>query len=685
MKTIRKNGLKLLVLLFVAVFMTQTLCFSLGSPAMAEVISLASSTKVVALADTSVKQLKNAKELADWLTSGTETNVELAGGTGTVYDLKDQTYSTKATFAGVFNGNYCTILGVNKPLFGTVSGKNTEIKNVFIGTNSESPSKIESTSSQYVGAIARVSDSAKFVNCINNAPVSGTYFTNNRNSADDIVYVGGIVGYAKGTTQIEQCSNHASVTAGDNNQTLTFAGGIVGYAERATRVRCSYVAPVNKSETINVTATAIELTDASTTFKNKGESKYYNGLTHIVEEANSEVDKVKNEIAGYEGEASALQRSINSVKSEINSLENQIRNYDTKINNTQSKINKAKWYDVRKIGWAAEIVAYRIAQAGLRVAQGALWVSVGALEASRAIVYGAMEAAKFLLSTLAAVITYTLRDTNWLEVTANATKTVTHSDAYAYGIGYFVLPDSGVITSSSDKPVTSSYTLNVNTYAGYRQEKYKYPLKFWSTSEWLRGLYSSGDITDYITFKEENNYGPIINSYNIANSAARNKATKSSQVVENAFYYTTGIETYAQNRFIYIQDTNNSGSSNWYGMEKISVNKHQVHVSFEKQKLIYSTTGTNKDEIVVMLNNGRDFLDNWVKDFAGLGTKFDSKKFDRSLPFMVGSEYAPANASDTSKQQAITNILVSSDGIWGQNEAINNGFPYLKCRYWQEI
>lgn len=116
MKTKRKNVFKVLVLLLVTVFMSQTLCLGAGSTSSAEAISLAATKNIMALSDTEAKTLKDANELAAWLTSGTETNVQLTGGVGTIYNLAGITYETKENFSGEFNGGYCTILGLKKPL-----------------------------------------------------------------------------------------------------------------------------------------------------------------------------------------------------------------------------------------------------------------------------------------------------------------------------------------------------------------------------------------------------------------------------------------------------------------------------------------------------------------------------------------------------------------------------------------
>ena len=666
MKTIRKNGLKFLVLLLVAVFMSQTLCFSTGS-AMAEVVSLASqNSQVMALAD-DVKELKTAQDFADWLTSGTHTNVILAGGAGTIYDLSTCTYSTKSSFSGTFDGNYCTIIGLSKPLFKSLT--NAKIQNVYIGSGS-----ITSSTESNMGAIAQEAKGATVIrNCINSATIK---LTTVPNSTSVSLNVGGIVGHATGTTQIIECSNHADITAGNDatgatGATKAYAGGIVGYADGSTKVKDSYVAPLDVSDDINITAYAKIVKESATDLKKK--NMPYNGLSHVTQKINEDWQKAKNDLAGYQKEASTLQKSIDSLKSQIRNLDNKIASIENTIKARTREADNSRFKWKWSYMWGV-IAGLRAEQAALRVAQGALWVSVGAVEAARAVVYAAISTAQALLKVLNQFVSHIQYDNSVLQVTDKVTEQISKVDAYAYGIGYFVKPSSPRF--ADNKKIENSYTYNVNTIGGYYEQTYKYPLRFWSQNPWLGGVTTSSKFTFYVVLHEENNYGPITNNEKIV----------------SGIYYYTAPETYQENRFIWVDDdnyniskTNYSSNTNFYGLEKISVNRYRTWADFEKQKLIIATSGTNKDQITIYANNGRDFLDKWVSSYAGLGTVFDTRSFFHAIPTIVGNGNTDKITNNLNKSTIDNNITANgSSTIWGKSNLINNGYPYLKSRYWQE-
>lgn len=479
-----------------------------------------------------------------------------------------------------------------------------------------------------------------------------TYTSTNK---ADIIRAGGIVGYATGATEIDSCSNHASITAGKYDSTgatgvyTSYAGGIVGYAEGTTVIKNCYVLS-STDNNISIKANAITQKESPSVFRNKNQSLYYNGLTHLVTKVNQDLEKKKQEVAGYQGEASSLQKAIDKQHANIRAANNRIAQL-------RAEKSRLKWYQfgsklAKDVQIAAEYV--KIAAYG---------VAIGALEAARAVVYAAITAAQAIISGMAAVITYTLRDTNWLNVTSDATKTVRHVDAYAYGIGYFAILANA---KSDSKEISSCYTHKVEAVGGFHEAEYKYPLRFWSTSEFLRGTYASDPFEDYVIFREENYYGPITNSNDIAS---------------DVYYYTPETKKYSETRFIYVDDQNYSGrSTNWYGTNLISKNRHRVHVSVEYQQLIIATEGENRDQIVLMVNNGRDFIDSLVKDYAGLGTRFDTKKFDREIPIMVGNGNTATKIESIPAADKLINV---DSATWGITNEINGGYPYLKCRYWQ--
>lgn len=644
MKTIKRNGFKIFILLLLAIFTMQTLTFNIGTTS-AEMLSIANSSYVTPLAS-NAKVIKTASEFASWLNSGTDKNVELYGGAGTIFDMTGKSYNSKSMSGVTFNGNYCTIIGLNKPLFDTVT--NCNLINIYIGKGS-----MTTSTSAIVGAVACTSNSSKFDNCINSMSITVACDYSSKSQKASMVAVGGIVGYAKGYTEITRSSNHASIYAdytdsSTRNRAKTYAGGIVGYAETNTIIKNCYVAPLDTYSTININATASAVTDGAQTLYTKSKSWYYSGLTHVVTKINEQVEETKQKIFGYQGEVSRFDSLIAQQKNNIKASQN-------RISQLRSEKSRLKWYQVASKAWYDAQIAWE----GVKIA--GFGVAIGALEASRAVAYAAMTAAQALLSGLAAVITYNFRDTNWLDATDKITKVVKHSDAYAYGIGYIYRAGAGM-----KKNIEYSYTYGVVATGGGSEVTYTWPLQFWSTSEWLNGTFKSDKFTYKMVFITNNNYGPITNDANIVNEC---------------YYYTTP-KSYADNRAIKVYDSTEQGSTNWYGKSKYSTNKVGVHVSLEKQQLFVATTGANKDKLVIMVNNGRTFINQWFNDFAGLGTKIHTMSFDSEINAMVGNGNTALKTNSIPAKNKLNN---KGGGAWGVSTNINNGYPYLKCRYWQEV
>lgn len=653
MKKVRKNVLKVLVMLLAVVFVSQGLCFSAGQAVADTLLVNASAPYVSTLADSDETEIKTASDLVKWLKNPTG-NVRLVGGAGTVFDLGNaDTYSTKA-YSGRFDGGYVALKNVAKPLFSTLNGS-AEVKNVYIESGSIS---LNGTNS--IGSIALYAKgSAKISNCLNKASVSLT-------STYESAYAGGIVGYAESNATIELCSNHANVTV-DNNKSsgknYAYAGGIVGYVngttartvtEPKTVVSNCYVSSISNSN-ISITAEARAVNDTSSTTVSKGTTKYYNGLSHLVTKVNEDFEKIKNQIAGKNNEESTLRKTINNLKSQINSLESQINSLESKINNVRRKQNNLKWYEAYMWPiYEAEIIGYRAAQGALRVSQGALWTSVGAVEASIVVVRGAISALQATLSGLSAIVTYNLNDVSWIAFYDNAKYQLKHEDAYAYGIGYM---------NGANAKITDCYTDKVSTSGGEYTTTYTFYLRFWSKSEFLRGNYMSDKFTRTLTFKAENNYGPISNAN-----------------VTDGYYFATADKDYNLNRHIYIDGNTNNDFNN---ATKVDEKKYSCHVQLEKQQLFFRNTGGEKIDMLVA--NGHTFLDDIMEGYAGIGTLVLTREFDTKIQNLVllGNE----NTKDykTHSKTATDAMKKFDSSVWGVSSSINGGKPYLKCRYWQEV
>ena len=708
MKTTKKNILKFFVLVIASVFVSQALCFSVGN-AFAQTLSLANITPYVsAMSTDSVTEISTVEQLVQFLNGEAPydivTNVIIKGG-GTVYTLPEDL--TPRNITGVnFNGNFCTILNLKQPLFGTV--KDSTISNIYIGSG-----VVETKpggTNEYLGSIAKTIANSTINNCINNATVTLGVSSGTSSRRVTYRYAGGIVGYANNSIIIN-CSNHANVTAGINGELLpwyAYAGGIVGFATGSTKIENCYVTsfdPTDINNPVKINASALaqdDLTNMNTSVISKNTSVHYTGLTHVLQKVNEDVNKWKKELTGYQEEVTGMNKAIQGLKNSINDIEKTIQNHERQINqlenqirNLKSKQNALKWYQV--VSWAsyeADIIWCRVQQAGIRiaqgaerVAQGALWVSIGTIEAARAVVYAAITTVQTLLTGATYLISYSVRDMNWLNVTDDVSKYAYKIEAYAYGIGYL---------DSTNTKISRVYTYNIHTTGGSKYAEFVLPLRFWSESEFLRGIYASDKFETTLIFIENNFYGPISNN--------GNKITvENSYIFDGSYYLRDGFQNYLNNREIYISGSDDNGdyeTGNWYGKEEVRREKHRVHVSIESQQLILSTTKSKtilyQDEyvlqdIVLCVNNGREWSNGFFDDYAGYGTKFKTftfygggnlSAFDAERP-LVG---APCDYPTFDSQAKNTFVELSLNSIdWGYQPTINGGLPYLKCRYWQEV
>lgn len=707
MKTTRKNILKFFVLVIASVFVSQTLCFGVGN-AFAQTSALAQSQYVSP--QSAIEEINDVEDLVNYLNGEKKIGgiVKIKGGTGTKFDFNDASKDFVTTdLDGVtFDGNFCTILNLNKPLFGIVTGSN--ISNVYIGSG-----KIEfrsGGSKAYLGGIAQSINNSTINNCINNANIKLGVSSATASRRETYRYAGGIVGYSNNST-ITNCSNHAHITSGIDGELLpwySYAGGIVGFATGNTKIENCYVTSFNPTDTNNpvkIQAFALakdDLANTKSSVISKNTSIHYTGLTHVLQKVNEDVNKWKKELTGYQEEVSGMNIAIQALKNSINDIEKTIQKHENQIasiqRTIQAKTREANnsflgaawlWIGPQILVLEAEILGLRIAQGAERVAQGALWASIGVIEAARAVVYAAITTVQTLLTGAAYMISYTVRDMNWLNVTDNATKYSYKAEAYAYGIGYL---------DSTNTKISNVYTYNINTTGGKRYAEYVLPLKFWSESEFLRGIYSSDGFKTTLRFVENNFYGPISNYVNKI-------SVNDSYFFDSSYYLRDGSQNYLNNREIYISGKDDSGNyetGNWYGQEEVYREKHRVHVSIESQQLILSTSKSKtklyKDknlyvlqDIVLCVNNGREWSNGFFDDYAGYGTKFKTFKFygsdnlsafDAERPLMgTHSSYSSLNGG--ARETFVQSNL--NEDVWGYQPSINNGFPYLKCRYWQEI
>ncbi|MBR6489342.1 MAG: hypothetical protein IKT03_02285, partial [Muribaculaceae bacterium] len=128
-------------------------------------------------------------------------------------DVDAGSFSTIENFSGVFDGNFHTISGLTKPLFGTMN--NATVRNVVLDN-------IVVSDEGNVGAIAKLAEgNSRIYNC----GILATDSTDDTNSStvSGTENVGGLVGKIDGYTRVVNCYSYADITGG------SVKAGIVGY------------------------------------------------------------------------------------------------------------------------------------------------------------------------------------------------------------------------------------------------------------------------------------------------------------------------------------------------------------------------------------------------------------------------------------------------------------------------
>ena len=91
---------------------------------------------------------------------------------------------------------------------------------------------------------------------------------------------------------------------------------------------------------------------------------------------------------------------------------------------------------------------------------------------------------------------------------------------------------------------------------------------------------------------------------------------------------------------------------------------------------------TNKgtETITMAVSNGHTFVDDILKGFVDEGVTVLSNTFDDSI-LKLKIEGTQKNATSATDRRILNNA--SGGDVWGTDTRINNGLPYLKCRYWE--
>lgn len=186
-------------------------------------------------------------------------------------------------FSGKYDGNGFVISNIYFSegdieycgLFGGI--KNAELKNITIASGHIS-------GYQYVGGICGyATGSSQILCCANNASVYGTMERN-----------GGIVGYIEGTTLVDNCINYGFVSA------FNFSGGIVGFCNKTTTnvTNC-----INVGQVFSMRCTAGSLYGYNKDFGGQASNNYYDkqvnhsegwtSVTNIIEQDVDVVGKVE--------------------------------------------------------------------------------------------------------------------------------------------------------------------------------------------------------------------------------------------------------------------------------------------------------------------------------------------------------------------------------------------------------
>ncbi|MBE7075286.1 MAG: hypothetical protein E7376_04840 [Clostridiales bacterium] len=554
------------------------------------------------------------------------------GGTGKTFKITatitlDSTFnsigsSESKAFRGTFVGGGYTMQIFNLQVPLFGYTKNAKIQNIEISDKTSQSSTDKTTIKAADNYVGGI------VCYASNTKIQGcrnnATVQNTTSKSDAVIYTGGIVGYVKTSSVVEQCSIVCNVENTSSAVKSSYVGGIVGKIDSGTVKDC-YVLDSTitaKSKIITSSSTPQYVSDASTS-KNSLSMTSNNGLYY------STFDKMFKEkqaqINRKTQQAQSLKRIAEQKEKELNEIERKL---------SQKRAERSNYNIFQKKYWSltGEILKLDRQLAGkvweIGVAWGDYWTEIAKLKFEGIF----WDGVQFFVDN-------TLIDAQYLNNYQTATKKVTQVNAYAYGIGYSV----------QDNKIIDCYTANVLTIGGYENTKYNYYFKFWAQSLISGVVKFRGDPIPVTVELNTDTVGPISNK----------KVTTS--------YYLEKVPSL--NRQIYIT-VNGEKTANWFNTTNKMTKKYETWgTTLGTQKLIFESD-KNSNVINIFANNNT----NTAK------TKVTVSGFNTELAAIYGTS---CSNSKTTLVKNTTNNFSSS--VWDVNSYIENGYPHLQYRYWQDL
>ncbi|MBE7074571.1 MAG: hypothetical protein E7376_01125 [Clostridiales bacterium] len=559
-------------------------------------------------------------------------------------------------FKGTFDGDGYTINNLNCPLFNCIDG--ATIQNIYIESGSVSKNVVA------LGAIVSYSKNSTVWRCKNTASV-----TNERTSGT--IYTGGVVGFSNGGS-IKECSNEANVKNTQNSVEKSYVGGIVGYAEGATINNCyvynSNITALAEKETTSPTNILsgdkkTSLTVIGSWFDNALEA--YKKERDKLYSENEEKNKLISKFFDYADKAQTYKKygcyvpkwsylfTTPAVKVPYYNFKKWKWEYKTVVPATPVYGWKLVW-DSTAVDWVTTEIErgkYTLKAAGAFLDMGFKGDWKTAFKAGWQSIKQGL-ATKLTEGLNLVYETFKSKDANNHYSFVNSMKkSSVVNPAYAFGIGY------------STKNVTSCYTADVNLSGGKYEYTYDYSICFTNEVKFvvdvatvakaqtkniaikikqssdLTGLLSSGSKTCYYFDSEIENASLIVTATDMAD--AGNLLGKTSETNLEKSYKMNGN----------VLGGLIPSKASWFDNQKV-----RIKVSKKGEVSVWGAKNGDGTMCKVSQPNLTTALDSNIQDYN--------------------------NATKSNKSNKLPSGLSSS--IWAIDDAINNGYPHLKYRYWQD-
>lgn len=535
-------------------------------------------------------------------------------------------------FKGKFYGNGFYFSNLNASLFGYTDG--AKIVNLEIASGNIQKS------APYLGAIASYANNTNFDRCKNLALVSNGYDLN------ESVYTGGLVGYAN-NCNFTLCSNQSNIKNTSSAVKTSYVGGLVGYSKRGS---------INNCYVYDSSITAIA-EDASKAPKNILSGKQTKYLTKISSWFDAKVNEYINQ-----------REKLYSEDQEQNKLLEQYWDYKDKsrtyvvYGDWEGGWEKTSWWphvpyynfhhkwnptkeNSWETFWARQDYGLKAAGVWLKllVKNPGLALEASWIELKNTIANGLKNSLERLYEQYKSITA-----NNHYSLVKKMSLTVNSVPAYAMGITY-----------SNGTTITNCYTSQLTLNSGINQNIYDYKLYFVNDIKLAVGTAASAYSTDIdIKITQTANLKGLISNTTGNNCYYFDDQYKNLELVVSATNMGTTGNVHAPSEKVYMNATYEMKGSvlggflpdKWFDYQKA-----QIQINKQSSVSIYGAVNGN-----------------------GSYCKIDVPNLTTSYPITF------ENCNLGKKSNKNTELPDGLDPtIWGISEHINDGYPYLLYRYWE--